>query len=486
MSSDDDVTMPSIICRCACTRWSERMLGAYGRAFLVLTTLVYLITGMYETSSVGSSISSLLVLWLVPPLFGLVSDRTFRKVKNVHPYIVLSTSIYVTLVLLQSLSSSSGFGFQTTHFGLLITLALVKVVVDGQVVSMIRDHSILGASDLQVLLVSMSGLGMLVSNLLSRASQQIILLTLALIMGPLAWSSGARGEPNSTRRQIDEKKTKPEVAHDHHHHHRDFWARLDLISQNTIFRTCCWLLGSVTIPPTFDRRIFFLPNSEEEEDMTLDTTGVVVVVGARNEQAQVLALGSLVACVVFITTLRHVRIRVIFRVCQLTLVTLSFLEFLGLVVPLGLDRQSSKFSFLLRLLSTLEACITTLKHLPTFIVLAQLCPVGFEATLFGSLMMILKIGTTMSVAWGTFLTWSIGHQTCVLLLLRMCCTILPLTFLFLLPLPVEYVTLEDRVANTNLEGQSSSLTLTEEEEGKEEDSGLHLKQNEPSRVPTAA
>ncbi|TDH67964.1 hypothetical protein CCR75_005416 [Bremia lactucae] len=422
------------------SHWVEHLRATFGTAFLVLTTVVYVVQGFSSFTALAinyffkdnlglqpteSQMLHMIVKfpWRVKPIYGILSDSLPLCGYHRKSYMVLCSvlQLIVTLVLaVPDLVTTPAMAVLLLMVQSL-SVAVIDVVIDARVVEISRLDPENGASDLQSLSWIATSLGGMLGAFLSGPATDILGVRgvfCAAAMGPITTLlfSLAMTESKSTMNKRDFVSSATKQVR-----------QLKVtISTPVVWMCALWVFISHAISPAYTQILFFF--STDVLHFTPEFLGTVAAIGF---------LFLMAGTMLYNTFLTNISFRTIFLVAQICLALVSLVDVI-LVTRANLTVGIPDKAFVLGDHVVAEV-IGRLKTMPIMVLCAKLCPRGIEGTLFALLMSISNLSYSVSEFWGAFVCEWMGidkdeyEMLWLAIVLRSALKVVPIGFLFLIP-----------------------------------------------------
>lgn len=356
--------------------------------------------------------------WSVKPLYGFLSDGLPLFGYRRRPYLILAGLMGATAWLSLATVVNTAWAATIALVVSSISIAISDVIADSLVVERARKESLGESGSMQSLCWGTSALGGLITAYLSGwllehwSAQTIfaITATFPLLVSLVAWliaeePVNARPDASTVWNQVKQLR--------------------DAVTQKAIWLPVAFIFIWQATPSADSAFFFFTTNELGFEPEFLGRVRIVTNVAA------------LVGTWLFYRFLRNVPFRTIFAWLAV------FSSVLGMSTLLLVTHANRTLGIDDHWFSLGDSLILTvmgrLAWMPPMVLAARLCPEGVEATLFALLMSILNLGQLLSSELGALLTQWLGvtatnfDHLWLLLVITNTSTLLPLTFLGLLP-----------------------------------------------------
>ncbi|CEG48335.1 Major facilitator superfamily domain, general substrate transporter [Plasmopara halstedii] len=420
--------------------WVQHLRDTFGTAFLVLSTIVYVVQGFSSFTVLAINYffkdnlglqpieSQLLhmitkIPWRVKPVYGILSDSLPLFGYHRKSYIMLCSVLQTTVTLVMAVPDLVTTPTMAVLMLMLqsLSVAVIDVVIDARVVEISRLDPENGPNDLQSLSWVATSLGGMLGAFLSgpataclgvrgvfcaAALGPITTLLLSMFMEESQSTLSKRDFVSSATKQLRQLK----IA----------------ISTPVVWMCALWVFISHAISPAYTQILFFF--STDVLHFTPEFLGTVSAIGF---------IFLMAGTMLYNTYFTNVSFRRIFFVAQLCLALVSLVDVV-LVTRLNLEIGIPDKAFVLGD-HVVADVIGRLKTMPIMVLCAKLCPRGIEGTLFALLMSISNLSYSVSEFWGAFVCDWMGiskdeyEMLWLAIVLRSALKVVPIFFLFLIP-----------------------------------------------------
>lgn len=420
--------------------WVQHLRDTFGTAFLVLSTVVYVVQGFASFTALATNYyfkdhlgmqpteAQLLhmiikVPWRVKPIYGILSDSLPLFGYHRKSYILLCSLLQTMATLIMAVPDLVTTPAMAVLMLMLqsLAVAVIDVVIDAKVVEISRLDPENGANDLQSLAwIATSWGGMLGASLsgLATATLGVRGVFCAAALGPMTTllfsiymeesksTLSKRDFVSSATKQLRQLKT--------------------AMSTRVVWMCALWVFLSHAVSPAYTQVLFFF--STDVLHFTPEFMGTVSAIGF---------VFLMAGTVLYNTYFTNVSFRVIFFMAQLCLALVSLVDIV-LVTRANVKIGIPDKAFVLGDHIVVDV-IGRLKTMPIMVLCAKLCPKGIEGTLFALLMSISNLSFSVSEFWGAFVCDWMGitkdeyENLWLAILMRSALKVVPIFFLFLIP-----------------------------------------------------